>query len=211
MKSIKPVSEIEIETKLDAPFYEEQIIINECKKVLEKEGWEILGERNDKKSLLYYDSSDLKLHREGATLRRVTPFNPKKFPGRVRYDFKQGRGQLRVESKGWSNELLEEDEIVGLLGLENRVKEIKPIVKVRITPRFLDIEKEEGNMGIELKFDTCLYYGKPLFRELELELKKGEPSELYRTSDLLARHFGFKTLTQQKYSRVVEMLQGRGL
>jgi hypothetical protein len=210
-------SEIEIETKLDAHMhYSDQVVIEETKNILEREGWEIMNEHADEKDLLYYDTSDLQFHKEGATLRQVTPFCPKKFPGTVRYDFKQGKGEIRLEAKGWSSEALSEDEIISLLCLENRVNRIKPIAQVHITPKFLDLEKWDKRSGevkvsAELKLDTCMYYGRPLFRELELELKKGNPSEIYKVSRLLSEYFDFPIINTQKYSRVVNLLSGRGL
>lgn len=204
-----PRMQIEIETKLDVPLSLPDLkVISDVKHLLNKECWEIINERADEKDLCYYDSPDLKLHNEGSTLRRVTPFDIERYPGRVRYDFKQGKGELRLEAKGWSSDVLRSEEIISLLALEKRVNQIRPIVQVHITPLFLDIQK--GDLEAELKLDTCSYQGKPLFRELEIELKNGDPSELYKTSDLISDQFGFRYLHQQKYSRVIDILQIKG-
>lgn len=204
-------NEIEIETKLDVPLYHnDKFIIDQAKKVLEKEGWEIMDEREDEKDILYYDTKEFKLHHQGATLRRVTPFDHKKFPGSVRYDFKQGRGELRLEAKAWSSEVLPEDEILSLLCLENRLDRITPIVQVHITPKFLDIEKYSNGktqVSAELKLDTCFYKERALFRELEVELKTGDPKEIYELTNEISKYFGFSPINQQKYSRVLEVLE----
>jgi hypothetical protein len=202
-----PKMKLEIETKFDVPLETSQEeVAEEIKGLLLAEGWEIISERSDKKNLLYYDTPEMSFHKEGETLRRVSPFDPKKFPGCARYDFKQGRGQLRLEGKAWSKIPLDEEEIIYVMGLGKKVEKIRPIAEVHISPWFLDLEK--GKDSAELKVDTCSYRGKDLFRELELELKSGDAGELFRTSELLSKRLKLKYLTQQKYSRVVDALGG---
>ena len=201
--------ESEIETKLDVSLHEEmEGLTKKIRSVIQREKWEIVNERKDEKEILYYDTSSLQLHNNGATLRKVTPFDQKVFPGSFRYDFKQGKERSRIEAKGWSSTPLKELEILSLLGLENKIGKIRPIVGIHINPFFLDLKK--GEVEAELKVDTCTYRLRPLFHELEIELKKGDPQQIYDVTATISRELRFPYLSQQKYSRVIDLLGIRG-
>ena len=203
--------ENEIETKLDVPLNEKSdVILGKLEGILKQEGWEIMLSRNDEKELLYYDTPDFSLYFEGSTLRRVTPFDPSKFKGSVRYDFKQGNGEKRTEIKYWSNRILNPSEIVDALQISKDYPKISSVAMVLITPEFREIRK--NGTDIELKLDTCWIDGEDKFRELELELKHGNPLDVKNLSDKIAQSLGLNYLHQQKYGRVVEvmgLLRGR--
>ncbi len=207
--SLQPSSEFEkeIETKLDVPLAVELNKIKEdIRSSLGKQGWRVTHERGDEKDLLYYDTIGLDFYQNGKTLRRVTPFEMGKFPGTIRYDFKQGKGDEREEHKEWSTRSLRGYELHSLLGLPSEIGKIHPQFLVHIAPWFLDIER--GENSIELKLDSCRYHGKELFRELELELKCGNSQGLYSITETLSTQFGFPILHKQKYSRARDAILG---
>ncbi len=203
--------EKEIETKLDVPLQiDKEKIIAGIERLLVQQGWEVLGVRGEEKELLYYDTPTFSLYDEGSTLRRVMPFDPSKFPGSVRYDFKQGFGQNRTEVKYWTDKTLGGKEILQALDLIDDYSKIVSVAHVVITPRLWDIRK--GNTALELKLDSCWIDGGVRFRELELELKEGDQSQVYGFCEVIAKKLGLTYRTQQKYSRVVEelgLLRGR--
>ena len=197
--------EQEIETKLDVPLsVKPDEILGKLEEILKQEGWEIILSRNDEKELLYYDTPDFSFYWEGSTLRRVTPFDPSKFKGSVRYDFKQGKQESRTEIKYWSDRILKPSEIVDALQIDAKYPRISSVAMVLITPEFREIRK--NGTDIELKLDTCWIDGEDKFRELELELKQGNSANIKNLSDKIAQRLNLGYLHQQKYSRVVEVM-----
>jgi len=200
MNSEKAVAEIETKLHIPDNIYEKEFLRG-LEELILNEKWVIVARKKDKRKLTYYDTPELEMHKQRATI-RVSEYDPSKNPGRFRYDFKTGSIEERKEAKYWTERLLEPPEIITMLGLN--VKALRPIVNVTGYPILMDIEKQ-GTI-LEVKFDTCKIGWGLSFRELELELKEGNASEIEILVDKIQSKFKLERGYEQKYSRVVRML-----
>jgi hypothetical protein len=179
----------------------EDELISGIKAVLLEESWSILSDRADRRSFLYYDTPGFEVYNNSETIRRVSGFDAKVSIGGIRYDYKTGSIDCRLEAKHWSNQVLSPEQIIQELHLP--FKMIIPVAPAETYHRLLDIEK--GKTLIEVKIDDYDLFGGIHLRELELEVMKGEEKLLREISGELKRRLGLDENHRQKYTRIVEM------
>lgn len=170
---------------------------------IDNKGWKVILDENVVKEVIYYDTGDYKFAREGSTLRRVK--NPKTFNKnkKYRYDFKRGEGSNRIERTSWQSQALDMHALKEIFYIQDSIKEsgraLKRSRKITFSPG------NDGDFTVEASVDEMINLDDiTVLKELEFELKKGNPAIL----DELRMDFvekGYNFHTTQKYTQLISI------
>lgn len=204
--SMKTISEMELKFFLTT----EQDLVHLGTIILdyiEENQWFVLSDENVVKEIIYYDTPDYRFAKEGSTLRRVK--DPKRFntSKRYRYDFKRGEGDSRIERTSWQSRALDVRQLREIFYIQESIKEsgraLKKSRKITFSPVNIDDYGKEGSFQVETSIDEIINIDSiTVLKELEFELKKGDPGIL----ECLHADFtdmGYKSHTTQKYTQLI--------
>lgn len=181
-------------------------LLNKLKVFLKQNGWTILSCKKDKRKIYYYDSPNLFLHSQGFTLRRSF-YDPKKYPKKWRYDYKTGKLENRKETKVWTNKLLNLESILRLFN----IKTSKLKISARVQSKLNLIYAKKLDTLIEIKYELCFVDSNIYFIELEFELIKGNKKILYDLGKRIELILPLTRTYEQKYSRIIKILEDKKL
>lgn len=195
----------EIETKFDIPeTADEARLIEKLEQIVQAAGFIIPVRKRVCREFQYYDTLALNVYHHGETVRRVGGFDPAKDKATFRYDFKVGPPERRYEANHWSPTVLTPGQIVEQFQLQEFYQELFPSASAATTHQKLKIQR--GETLIEATFDYFNVHEGAPFRELELELERGEVSDLIQLSAGVQQSLRLQSVRKQKYSRVIESM-----
>jgi inorganic triphosphatase YgiF len=201
--------EREIEIKFDIPWnYNEVEFMFNVANIIAATGWNLTG-ANVESSLQfqYYDTSQLDVYQAGDTIRRVSGFPESSNPEAIyRYDFKVGPIDDRYEVNLWSNELLSNEDISQGIREHCNYDQIMP--SAFANTRHLKLFFSLTGTYIEVTHDIFSVTEGSNFKELEIELKSGDPRELCKIAGLVRDETGLLSIDKQKYDRAIEGISG---
>lgn len=197
--------EREIETKFDVPLeLPQEDILKVLLEVGAAAGCGFMMQSPVTRNFQYYDTGNLDVYRQGNTVRRVGGFGPQ-HKGLFRYDFKVGPIDDRYEAKHWSDDTLTPEQILNRFSLHRFYSALEVSAYADTQHEKMELDRE-GTV-IEPTIDLFNVKDGGKFRELELELKKGNNTAmLHDISGKVQQALGLRSLTQQKYSRVIQSM-----
>ncbi len=197
--------EQEVETKFDVPIeMEESKLILAVANIFATNGWR-LSRTNSEIPLQfqYYDTPELLVYSNGETIRRVSGFpNSSRPKGTHRYDFKLGPIDNRFERNHWSDQLYTPQEMLDKVASGCSYQNIIP--SAFANTKHLKMYFERQGTMVESTHDLFDVQDGTPFKELELELKKGNRKDLEEISEQVRAELGLRAINTQKYNRVIE-------
>lgn len=202
--------EKEIEFKFNVPKeFENEEFLFSLKHILNSEGYIVEKPEILTRRFSYYDTPDLDLHKIGGTLRLVEGFDSVRYKCKYRYDFKFGPLNNRVEGNLWNNQLLDVNKIFleerAGIGLRKKVRRVAIATMINYKGHL-----RKGRFVAEYTLDHVTVIEAGSFREMEIELKEGRKEDLNKLSEVVQNRFNLERITKQKYSRIIEMIGGKG-
>ncbi len=202
--------ETELEKTLGAPdAVSSGTILDALGVLVEHPGVAALGNHREERQFHYYDTIDFVCAARGWTVRRVGWFEPERGDGRARFRYDKKIGKVntedRKEANYWSDDELDKAAIVRLFSLPDELR----LIEVRIKANTVHHKwlVHFGESQIEISFDIFHdLEGELLLREIEFELKSGQPADLDGFMAIVRKIFpedDFPLVTEQKYSLLV--------
>ncbi len=150
----------------------------------------------------FFDTSEYDLARRNCTLREVR--KPEK--NDVRYDYKTGHGDSRVERQYHSDKKLSPQELAEIFEIPLTYRPNKPVMEIsgEHTKTFFSRNSSGTELVIELKQDTLYGEGQMVIRDIELEYKKGLLEEFHELISEVESGLQLRDSRQslQKYTRI---------
>jgi inorganic triphosphatase YgiF len=202
--------EKEIEIKFELEGDRDKLLMNEdfaysLRLIADSNGFKINGYKQIARGFTYFDTARFQIYYAGATIRKVEGFDPLKDKARMRFDIKLGTLENRTEESIWNNEEIDVNEKFGEhiknLGIYEKVQ---PIIRTGTSDIKFNLEYD-GTI-IEASIDYVAVLNGPSFKELELELKKGNRKILEDIAKITEKTFSLKRGKKQKYSKILEMV-----
>lgn len=177
-------------------------IANEVYEYIKKMNWKILAECELKRIFHYYDTESYAHLEQGNTLRMVELFDQEVDKGNIRIDYKTGDLEYRIENNFWKNEKISPKEIKNLFNLEEKISEVK-ICKTK--HKKIEFMNQYCTFIVEAAIDHFFdIEGNLLLKELEFELKKGDPSIIPQVAKYWDK-FKYPREYQQKYTKIMNL------
>ncbi len=198
--------EREVESKFDVPLNTDKAhLMLEVGDMAAKQLWTLVGCRYEVLVFQFFDTTNFDAYRNGDTIRCVGGFRPASSPkAAYRYDFKVGPLDNRIEKKLWDDRVYTPSELVSAVQLPEPYTTIAESALANTNHLKMFFEKE--GTRIEVTQDIFSVKEGNNFRELEIELQKGNPEPWRDLSEKVRTEIGLQPVHIQKYARVIESM-----
>ncbi len=199
----------EKEVKYDVPLdRDEERLLKEIEPIIREFGFLVIPKRTVSRLYEYYDTPHLPhflVFEQGETIRSISHFNPPTEKGLYRYDYKKGPLTERYEENYWTNTELSAEEMQEKLKFPKSYLPLEVVVSATTLHRKMVLQRNETK--IELALDYFTLSTGAQFKELELECKNGDDRKNVKLGKRISEVVGLMPLEEQKYTRIVKMLQ----
>ena len=204
MASESSTLEREVESKFEIPFkMGKAYLMLMVGNIAAREGWHLTNCKYEELFFQYFDTPQLDAYKNGDTIRRVSGFpaasNAK---ATYRYDFKIGPIDNRLEKNHWDDQQYTPQELVSVLELPPPYASLMVSASANTNHQKMFFEKDGSR--VEVTQDIFNVHDGLFFRELEIELKKGNQVHWRELSDKVRTELGLKAVHSQKYSTIIE-------
>lgn len=205
---MKVVMQPEPERKFKVPPEMAAFVLHDLQRILKSLHYTYGKVSSSQRRVTYLDSSDWQVLLHDQTIRVVEGFDN----GKVRHDYKAGKGDTRLEGNIWKKKPLDMDAILGYAPPEltsqwtRLIGMLVPVANVQASHVKMAVKKK--GWTIEAKIDHYTVRDGVPIHELELEVTKAENlREAIRHRDRIARSIeqgmGLEPVEDQKYCTII--------
>ena len=196
--------EKEVESKFDVPpELDKASLMLMVGDMAVKSDWNLVGCRYEELVFQYFDTPQLDAYKNGDTVRRVSGFSANTSRhGQHRYDFKIGPVDNRLEKNHWNARLYSTKELGSIVQLPAPYTRL--ITSAAADTNHLKMFFEKEGSRIEVTQDIFRVREGTDFRELEIELQKGDAAPWRDLSERVRSEINLQPIHVQKYARVIE-------
>ncbi|MBI2666283.1 CYTH domain-containing protein [Candidatus Woesearchaeota archaeon] len=213
----------EIESKFELPIGKDILLCTtEILEQIAQKGWNLTATNLEPLHFVYYDTPQLDLYQQGATLRRISGYPTTSKPkAAYRYDYKTGSLENRMESTLWSRWEWNPEKIIKKLAPELEYTKLEEVAKTDTFSFKLYYKKWFTQVEVSVDAVSLVpehpekkkinYFGgdgPQKFRELEIELLRGSEKRYEKLVHQLQEKLQFTPINEQKYGRVIGMKKG---